>query len=208
MKVITWETLYYEDHGATLKHKCGKRIVTLSLLSFSLIFLGLPFFGLSLFYLGQCSVNDDHHTSIYLQLNDYNSILEQSMTLYECLRRCTGICNESRVTCMKELWMVALPQIRCQLHDHAKQYDNDEACHNKRNGGKLHGNISRNGYGNAIIGRYGGCFEEDIRRFMCDRAYRITGFGCTGEVCTNSQGEKGQCTVPKRLAMMEGWECV
>ena len=68
---------------------------------------------------------------------------------------------------------------------------------------KLHGNISRNGYGNAIIGRYGGCFEEDIRRFMCDRAYHITGVGCTGEVCTNSQGEKGQCMVPKRLAMME-----
>ena len=57
--------------------------------------------------------------------------------------------------------MVALPQIRCQLHDHARQYD-DDACHNKQNGGKLHGNISRNGYGNAIIGRYGGCFEEGI----------------------------------------------
>ena len=56
--------------------------------------------------------------------------------------------------------MVALPQIRCQLHDHAKQYDNDEACHNKWNNGKLHGNISRNGYGNAIIGRYGGCFAQ------------------------------------------------
>ena len=69
---------------------------------------------------------------------------------------------------------------------------------------KLHGNISRNGYGKAIIGRYGGCFEEYIIRLMCDRAYRITGFGCTGEVCTNSQGEKGQCTVPKRLGMMEG----
>ena len=63
----------------------------------------------------------------------------------------------------------------------------------------MHGNISRNGYGSAIIGRYGGFFEEDIRRFMYDRAYRITGFGCTGEVCTNSQCEKGQCTVPKRL---------
>ena len=50
-----------------------------------------------------------------------------------------------------------------------------------------------------MIGRYGGCFEEDIGRFMCERAYHITGFGCTGEVCTNSQGEKGQCTVPKRL---------
>ena len=51
-----------------------------------------------------------------------------------------------------------------------------------------------------MIGRYGGCFEEDIMRLMCDRAYRIMGFGCTGEVCTNSRGEKGQCTVPKRLA--------
>ena len=30
----------------------------------------------------------------------------------------------------------------------------------EQNDGKLHGNISRNGYGNAIIGRYGGCFEE------------------------------------------------
>ena len=129
----------------------------------------------------------------------YNSKLEQYMTLYECLRWCTGICNESRATCMKELWMVALPQIQCQLHDHAKEYDNDGVCHDKWNGGKLHGNVSRNGYGNAMIGRYGGYFEEDIRRFMCDRAYHITGFGCTGEVCTNSQGEKGQCAVPKRL---------
>ncbi len=24
----------------------------------------------------------------------------------------------------------------------------------------MHGNISQNGYGNAMIGRYGGCFEE------------------------------------------------
>ena len=55
---------------------------------------------------------------------------------------------------------MALPQIRCQLHDHAKQYDNDERV--MINSGKLHGNISQNGYGNAIIGRYGGCFEEGI----------------------------------------------
>ena len=41
-----------------------------------------------------------------------------------------------------------------------EQYDNDDVCHDKRNGGKFHGNITRNGYGNAIIGRYGGCFEE------------------------------------------------
>ena len=78
---------------------------------------------------------------------------------------------------------MALPQIRCQLHDHAKQYDNDEACHSKRNGGKLHGNISRNGYGNAIIGRYGGCFEEGIWLVY-------------------DTGEK--CAVLERLAMVEG----
>ena len=35
----------YEEHGATLKHKCGKRIVTLPLLSFSLIFYFFYFFG-------------------------------------------------------------------------------------------------------------------------------------------------------------------
>ena len=30
----------------------------------------------------------------------------------------------------------------------------------------LHGNVSRKGYGNALIGRYGGCFEEDIMMLM------------------------------------------
>ena len=35
----------------------------------------------------------------------------------------------------------------------------------------LPGNISQKGYGNTLIGRYGGCFEEDIMRLMYDRAY-------------------------------------
>src|SRR6187401_3226291 len=51
----------------------------------------------------------------------------------------------------------------------------------ERNGGKLHGNISRNGYGNAMIGRYGGCFEEGI--------WWVYG---TGE----------SCAVQERLAMV------
>ena len=60
----------YEEHGATLKHKCGKRIVTLSLLSFSLIFLGGLFsflwpFSLFIFLTWDNALeNDDHHTSI------------------------------------------------------------------------------------------------------------------------------------------------
>ena len=70
-----------------------------------------------------------------------------------------------------------------QLHDHAKQYDNDGMCHSNGNGGKLHGNISRNGYGNAIIGMYGGCFEEGI--------WWVYG---TGESCATQE----------RLAMVGG----
>ena len=87
----------------------------------------------------------------------------------------------------EKLWRWLVTNTMSTTWSCKEQYDNDGACHNKRDGGKLHGNISRNGYGNAIIGRYGGCFEEGIRRFMCDRAYHITGFGCTSEVCTNSQ---------------------
>ena len=110
MKVTKQETLYHEDYGATLKHKCGKKdsniIPSLFFSHFfgpsSLFFMAFLYF---FFYLtwDNALENDGHHTSIYLELNDYNSILEQSMTLYECLRRCTGICNEPRVTCMKEL---------------------------------------------------------------------------------------------------------
>ena len=53
----------------------------------------------------------------------------------------------------------------------------------ERNGEEMHENISRNDYGNAIIGRYGGCFEEGIW-WVYD----------TGE----------RCAVLERLAMVEG----
>ena len=53
----------------------------------------------------------------------------------------------------------------------------------ERSGGKLHGNISRSDYGNAIIGRYGRCFEEGVRWV----------YG-TGE----------SCAAEERLAMVEG----
>ena len=43
--------------------------------------------------------------------------------------------------------------------------------------------ISRNGYGNAIIGRYGGCFEEGI--------WWVYGIG-------------ESCVAQERLAMVEG----
>ena len=120
MKVISQETLYMKNMVLLWSTSVEKKDSSIAPFFWAFFF----FFDLSLFW-DNALLNDDHHTSIYLQLNDYNSILEQSMTLYECLRRCTEICNESRVTSMKELWTVALPKILCQLHDHAKQYDND-----------------------------------------------------------------------------------
>ena len=38
---------------------------------------------------------------------------------------------------------------------------------------ELHGNISRNGYGNAMIGRYGGCFEEYIYGGCFEEGYIV-----------------------------------
>ena len=73
-----------------------------------------------------------------------------------------GWCNESRVTCMKNnaWWLCHKYDVNYMIMQW--QYDKSNVCHNNDewNGGKLHGNISRNGYGNAIIGRYGGFFEE------------------------------------------------
>ena len=73
---------------------------------------------------------------------------------------------------------------------------------------ELHGNISRNDYENVVIDRYGGCFEED-GGLMCRRTRESspTECGCTGEACTDSRDEKGQCTVPKRLAKYVWWKC-
>ena len=40
-------------------------------------------------------------------------------------------CAISSITCIKII-TVAKPEILCQLYYHAKQYDNDDVCHNNR----------------------------------------------------------------------------
>ena len=61
-------------------------------------------------------------------------------------------------------------------------YESDDTS-NETERWELHGNISRNGYEKAMIGRYGECFEEGI--------WWVYG---TGE----------SCPVLERLAMVEG----
>ena len=54
----------------------------------------------------------------------------------------------------------------------------------------LHGNVSRKGYGNALIGRYGGCFAEIYKEVYDDRAYHAKGLDVPAMVDANSRSEK------------------
>src|SRR4051812_34977028 len=54
----------------------------------------------------------------------------------------------------------------------------------------LHVNVSRKGYGNVLIGRYGGFFEEGYKEVYDDRAYRAKGLDVPAKVDANSRSDK------------------
>ena len=55
----------------------------------------------------------------------------------------------------------------------------------------LHGNISRKGFGNALIGRYGGCFEERYKEVYDDRAYHAKGLDAPAKYGPTLKMRKG-----------------
>ena len=55
----------------------------------------------------------------------------------------------------------------------------------------LHDNVSRNGYGNAIIGRYGGYLEDDIMRLMYERVYHPKDLDAPVEFAPTLKMKKG-----------------
>ena len=55
----------------------------------------------------------------------------------------------------------------------------------------LHGNVSCNGYENAMIVQYGGCFEEDIMMIMYDRAYHAKDFDALAKFAPTVKMRKG-----------------
>ena len=59
----------------------------------------------------------------------------------------------------------------------------------------LHGNLSQKGYGNALIGRYDGYFEEGYKDIYDDRAYHDKGLDVPAKVDTNSRSEKKEMHV-------------
>ena len=78
----TWETLYHEDRGATLKHKCEKKDSNIAPSLFSLSFfdwLLWPLFFFSLFFYfltwDNALIMKVITLLFTLQLKNYNSIL-------------------------------------------------------------------------------------------------------------------------------------
>src|SRR4051812_9252448 len=71
----------------------------------------------------------------------------------------------------------------------------------------LHGNVSQKGYGNALIGRFGGCFEKGYNEASDDKAYHAKGLDAPAKFAPTLEVRKGQYTVPKRLAKYGWWKC-
>ena len=120
MRLAIWRTWCY------FEAQVWKKIVAIVPFLLFFFFLG-PFFFLwpflPFFSLGQCSNNDDHHTYI-----DYNSILQlDTRTKYDSIWMPSAVYRDVqwiKSDIYENNCMVALPQLRCQLHDHAWQYDN------------------------------------------------------------------------------------
>src|SRR3954465_12917858 len=71
----------------------------------------------------------------------------------------------------------------------------------------LHGNISRKGYGNALIGRYCGCFEERYKEVYNDRAYHAKGLDAPAKVDANSRSEKRSMHGTEEASKYEEGKC-
>src|ERR1041385_5031862 len=61
--------------------------------------------------------------------------------------------------------------------------------------------------GNALIGRYGGYFEERYKEVYDDRAYHAKGLDVPGRWTPTLGVRRRQCTARDRLANMRRWKC-
>src|ERR1041385_7478138 len=71
----------------------------------------------------------------------------------------------------------------------------------------FHRNISRKVHGNALIGRYGGCFEERYKEVYDNRACHAKDLDVPTRWTPTLGVRRGKCMIPKRLANMRRWKC-
>ena len=63
----------------------------------------------------------------------------------------------------------------------------------------LHGNVSRKGYGNALIGRYGSCLEERYNEAYDDRACHAKGLDAPVKFVPTLKMRKGNARVTSQI---------
>ena len=140
MKKATYETHYMKNKVPLWSTSVKKEIATLPFLfiSFSFVFF-FPFFlwafflAFLLFFLFFSLGNVLIMMIITLLFITTQGLQLDTRTKYDSIWVPPVVYRDGqwiKSDMYEKLWMVALPQIRCQLRDHARQYDNDEACHN------------------------------------------------------------------------------
>src|SRR3954469_21773904 len=68
----------------------------------------------------------------------------------------------------------------------------------------LHDNVSRKGYGNTLVGRYGGCFEERYKEAYDDRAYHAKGLDAPAKYAPTLEVRKGNAQYRRGWKNMGG----
>src|SRR3954466_13823747 len=101
-----------------------------------------------------------------------------------CPCQCSRIRNDTSVSCRN---YKGKAQLACGSSIKQKHVWHEDQVMRRW---MLHGNVSRKGYGNALIGRYGGCFEERYNEAYDDRAYHAKGLDVPAKVDATSRSEK------------------
>src|ERR1041385_3733761 len=103
-----------------------------------------------------------------------------------CLCLCIGMCNDTSASCSN--YVGKTPTIMWL-------YDQEKACMKMKDQvmrrWMLHVNVSRKGYGNALIGRYGGYFEVRYYEAYDDRAYHAKDFDALAKFSPTLNMRKG-----------------
>ena len=88
----------------------------------------------------------------------------------------------------------ARPNYHAALRSRESMYENEDQVMGRL---MLHGNVSRKGCGNALIGRYGGYFKEIYKEVYDDRAYHAKGLDAPAKFQPTLKMRKGNAQYRK-----------
>src|SRR4051812_28008167 len=102
-----------------------------------------------------------------------------------CLCQCSRICNDTSTSFRNYKGM---SRLACSSSIKQKHVWHEDRVMRRW---MLHGNVSQKGYGNALIVRYGGCFEEIYNEAYDDRAYHAKGLDAPAKFAPSLEVRKG-----------------